>query len=82
VIRLSRIWLRLFNLKGWIESDNATTLKWVFHWRHSRYCDTDPAAHTTCGMDDPLNPINEVNPNNLLNLINRVNSDTPFKPLR
>ena len=38
-------------------------------WRRSRYDSNEPAVHTKCGMDAPLNPANQYNP------------DVPFAPL-
>jgi len=52
-----------------------------FRWRQSRDGSTEPAAHTKCGMDAPLNPANAYDPSSAFNPVNRYDPGNPANPI-
>ncbi len=69
------------------------TVMGFLRWRQSRYCSTEPAVHTKCGMDAPgnlanaydpdsaFNPANRYDPGNPANPVNKYSPNNPFNPV-
>ncbi len=72
---------RDYNIFNPVNGAITETAMGFLRWQHSRYCSTEPAVHTKCGMDAPLNPTNAYSPDNPFNSITRYDPNNPTNPI-